>query len=489
MGGPATDERWGRYVIEGPMRSGGMGELLVARAEGLGGFEKRVVLKRLLPDLSEEPALIRRFLQEARIAAQLEHPNIALVYDAGEHDGVYFFSMELIDGFDLRRVLREAQRSERALAFGEVAAIGIGLCAGLHHAHEKRDTQGRPLELVHRDVSPGNVLISREGIVKLVDFGIAQVKSSLVTTVAGRLRGKVPYMSPEQARGEPLDRRSDVYTVGLLLWEMVTGRRAIADDNEITMLRRVAERPVTDVRKVEPDCPEALAEIIDFALVHDREARCPTALALQDRLEELVRAEGLRATRPTLAKLLEELFADEEPAAAAVGADDPTATHGAASLGIVLPLTRTTVAAPQPRRQRRTTLLTAGLGVGLAAIAVAFVASDAAEPTSPEASSPRPAESGTLASVPEPEPTRDVVRTEPAPEQPEVHEQPEPEEVVEEVVDAAVEAAAPEPTKRSKTKRRHKSRKRSTKSDRAPATQSKPTAADLHSPLPPGFGR
>lgn len=479
MGGPATSERWGRYVIEGPMRSGGMGELLVARAEGLGGFEKRVVLKRLLPDLAEEPALIRRFLQEARIAAQLEHPNIALVYDAGEHDGVYFFSMELIDGFDLRRVLREAQRRERALDFGEVAAIGIGLCAGLHHAHDKRDTQGRPLELVHRDVSPGNVLISREGIVKLVDFGIAQVRSSLVTTVAGRLRGKVPYMSPEQARGEPLDRRSDVYTVGLLLWEMVTGRRAIADDNEITMLRRVAERPVTDVRKVEPDCPEALAEIIDFALVHDREARCPTALALQDRLEELVRAEGLRATRPTLAKLLEELFRDEEPTSAAVGADDPTATHGAASLGIVVPLTRTTVAAPRSRRSRRT-LLAAGLGMGLAAAGVAaFVSSPEPEVVVPEDRPPRPPQSKTLASVPEPEPTREtVVRAEPVPPQPV------PEQAVETV--ETVETVEPEPPPtRAKPKRKTKARKRPSK----PTKKSKPTAADLHSPLPPGFGR
>ena len=485
MGGPATGERWGRYVIEGPMRSGGMGELLVARAEGLGGFEKRVVLKRLLPDLAEEPALIRRFLQEARIAAQLEHPNIALVYDAGEHDGVYFFSMELIDGFDLRRVLREAQRRDRALDFGEVAAIGIGLCAGLHHAHEKRDTQGRPLELVHRDVSPGNVLISREGIVKLVDFGIAQVRSSLVTTVAGRLRGKVPYMSPEQARGEPLDRRSDVYTVGLLLWEMVTGRRAIADDNEITMLRRVAERPVTDVRKVEPDCPEAMAEIIDFALVHDREARCPTALALQDRLEEMVRAEGLRATRPTLAKLLEELFADEEPAAAAVGADDPTATHGAASLGIVMPLTRTAVAAPQQRRRSRRRLLTAGLGLGLGAIGVAvFVSDSGAEPATPESTTPRPDQASTLASVPdpEPEPTREeVVRAEPAPPEPV---QPEPAPV--ETVETVETPPAPQP-KRSKPKRKAKSKAR--KRPPKQTKKSKPTAADLHSPLPPGFGR
>ncbi|MBL4684910.1 MAG: serine/threonine protein kinase, partial [Nannocystaceae bacterium] len=294
-----------------PIGSGGMARLYLARTTGLGGFEKRVVLKQIHPHLAQDAEFIARFIQEARLTATLEHPNIAAVYEVDVHEGIHFYAMEYVRGRDLRKVLRRAVEHKRALAVSEIVAIVSALCAGLHHAHGKRSAEGEPLGIVHRDVSPSNVLIGFEGAVKLTDFGVAKARIGMVTTDAGTLRGKIPYMSPEQCRGEALDRRSDVYAVGLLMWEMLTGVRLRREETEIAMIRTIADCDAPSPLALRADCPAALEKIVMQALERSAATRYQSAAALQTALDEFGRESKLGASASSVAGLMEELFGEE----------------------------------------------------------------------------------------------------------------------------------------------------------------------------------
>ncbi|HET6583488.1 MAG TPA: serine/threonine-protein kinase, partial [Nannocystaceae bacterium] len=192
----------GKFALLEQIGEGGMARIFLARARGLGGFEKWVVVKQILPRLAEDADFISRFFQEARLTATLDHPNIAAVYEVDRDGNDYFYSMEYVRGRDLQKAMRRAKQCERILRLDEIVTIVTGLCAGLHHAHTRLGPDGRPLGIVHRDVSPSNVLLSYEGAVKLADFGVAKARTGMVSTVAGTLRGKIAYMSPEQCRGE-----------------------------------------------------------------------------------------------------------------------------------------------------------------------------------------------------------------------------------------------------------------------------------------------
>ena len=301
----------GKFTLLDQIGEGGMARIWLARAHGIGGFEKLVVVKQILPRLAEDTEFVARFFQEARLAATLQHPNIAEVYEVDEADGVYFYTMEYVRGRDLRHVLQRARQRGRALSLAEVIAVTTGLCAGLHHAHTRADPQGRPLGIVHRDVSPANVLLSFDGEVKLADFGVAKARTSMVSTVAGRLRGKIPYMSPEQCRGEALDRRSDVYSAGVVLWEALAGRRLHDGDSEIAVLRAIADRDAAPVTSARPDCPPALAAIVASALARSPAQRLQSAEQLQLRLEGFARDARLDVTPKVVAALLDELFGDD----------------------------------------------------------------------------------------------------------------------------------------------------------------------------------
>ena len=207
--------------------------------------------------LPKTPISFPGFLQEARLSATLDHPNITAVYDVDDVDGQVFFSMEYVRGRDLRKLLRRANERGRALALGEAVAIVIGLSAGLHHAHTRRGPSGKPLGIVHRDVSPSNVLLSYDGAVKLADFGVAKARDGVATTSTGTLRGKLPYMSPEQVSAEALDGRSDVYAAGAVLWELITGRRLHRSDadggSELGLLRQITEQDAPRITTERPD--------------------------------------------------------------------------------------------------------------------------------------------------------------------------------------------------------------------------------------------
>ncbi|MCX4244816.1 serine/threonine protein kinase [Paraliomyxa miuraensis] len=301
----------GKYQLLRRIATGGMAELFLARATAIHGFEKLVVLKRILPQHAESDDFIRMFLAEARLAATLHHPNIVQVYDIGEESNNVFFTMEYVQGQDMRKLVRAARKAEKALPLEHILHIGMGIAAGLHHAHEKIGTDGRPLDIVHRDVSPSNVLVTYEGGVKIVDFGIAKATSIQTATIAGTLKGKIPYMSPEQCRGERVDRRSDIFSIGTLLWELTTGVRLFTGENEFAVIQRVAAGEVPLPTSVRPDYPPELEAIVMRALTADREQRYKTALDLQIDLEDFAREARLPVSSARMGKFMRELFEEE----------------------------------------------------------------------------------------------------------------------------------------------------------------------------------
>lgn len=311
-----------------------MAEIFLARAQAIHGFEKQVVLKRILPQHAQSEDFIRMFLAEARLAATLHHPNIVQVYDIGEEGGTYFFTMEYIEGQDLRRLVRAARRKQTPIPLAHILHVIMGMAGGLHHAHEKVGTDGRPLGIVHRDVSPSNVLVTYEGDVKVVDFGIAKAAAAQVSTIAGTLKGKIPYMSPEQCRGEAVDRRSDIFSIGTLLWELTTGKRLFAGDNEFAILNRVAKADVPPPSTVRPEYPPELEAIVMRALSVDPESRYATAIDLQIDLEDFAREARLPVSSARMGRFMRELFDEELRAAAAERTMVPSLEVGGAPGGI-----------------------------------------------------------------------------------------------------------------------------------------------------------
>ncbi|HEY2745247.1 MAG TPA: serine/threonine-protein kinase [Polyangia bacterium] len=300
--------RLGRYEILRPLARGGMAELFLARATGIQGFEKLVVLKRILPEMARDAEYMEMFLEEARLAAGLHHSNIVQVYDIGGDAEAPFFAMEYLHGEDVRQILRKAQLLGTRVPVEHALTIAIGVAAGLHHAHGLADGDGRPLGIVHRDVSPHNVAVTFDGGVKLLDFGVAKTRRSASATRHGTLKGKLGYMSPEQCRGDELDRRSDVFAVAILLWEMLTGRRLYGGRSDFGVMKSIVETDAPRPSLVWHDCPPELEAIVMRGLRREREARPQTAEELQLALEAFAREKRLAVSNAGLGHYLRELF-------------------------------------------------------------------------------------------------------------------------------------------------------------------------------------
>jgi serine/threonine protein kinase/tetratricopeptide (TPR) repeat protein len=306
--------RFGRYEVVEHLASGGMADLFLARASGIEGFEKLVVVKSMLPSLAARSDLVELFLHEARLVASLNHPNIAQVNDVGVDDGRYFFAMEYVPGVDLVAVIRKgmsAPEEAEAMSLEAALTIGIAVCAGLHRAHEHRGADGAPLDLIHRDVSPSNVLVSWDGAVKLIDFGIAKALTRTEQTETGAIRGKIRYLSPEQCRSLPLDRRSDIYALSVLLLELTTSTRMQQADNEFDVMRAIIEDPPPRPSSRRKDYPPELERIVLKGLSKAPSDRYATAEAMQIELESFAREQRLAISQRTVARELERLFPDQ----------------------------------------------------------------------------------------------------------------------------------------------------------------------------------
>ncbi len=285
-----------------------MAEIFLARVSGLPGFQKMVVIKRILPQLATKTDFVEMFLDEARIAATLQHPNVVQMYDVGVVDGNYFIAMEYLHGEDVRSLSRTLHRQDKRLPIEHALNIVIGVASGLHYAHEKVGFDGNPLEIVHRDVTPQNIIVTYDGAVKLLDFGIAKASNRFGETRFGTLKGKVPYMSPEQCRGEPLDRRSDIFSLGIMLYELTLGKRLYQGKSDFEVLKQIVEGVVTKPRELDAEYPEALEEIVMRALEKEKDKRYQTARDIQEDLETMVRADRLHVSPIALTRFMEETF-------------------------------------------------------------------------------------------------------------------------------------------------------------------------------------
>jgi serine/threonine-protein kinase len=306
--------QFGKYTLLRAIASGGMAKVYLAIQRAVAGFEKLVVIKRILPELSRDQAFVEMLLTEARTAATLNHPNVVQTFDVGEVEGTYYIAMEHINGEDIRSVVRAMKRvGATEFPLEHALSIVLGVCAGLAYAHEKRDLEGNPLNIVHRDISPQNVLITFTGDVKVVDFGIAKSTEAAVgeSTQAGQLKGKVPYMSPEQASGKDIDHRSDIFAAGIMLFELTTGRRLFKAKSEYETLKLICERDYPRPSQIRAGYPAQLEQVVMRALAKDPAVRYQNARDMQADLEAFIREERIAASAVSLANWMKMLFEDK----------------------------------------------------------------------------------------------------------------------------------------------------------------------------------
>jgi len=312
----------GKYELIRKIAIGGMAEVFLAKAAGPMGFEKTLVVKRILPHLADDPKFVEMFLTEAKLAAQLNHPNVVQIFDFGEAEGAHFLAMEYVDGPNLRALVRRAQELGKPLDPPVAAKIVSLACEGLAYAHEFQDPlTGQPLGLIHRDVSPDNILVSKTGAVKVVDFGIAKAANKSQQTRTGVLKGKLSYMPPEQLRLQPMDLRVDVFALGMVLYELLTGARPFDAVDEIAVMQAIIHEPFIPVTARRPDTPPALSAAVDKAIEKDAAKRYRSSRELQGDLERYIVSTGNPVAGYQLAQLVNALAPEapgNQPSPAAV---------------------------------------------------------------------------------------------------------------------------------------------------------------------------
>ncbi len=307
-----SGERFGQYTLLDKIAAGGMAEVWKARMRGVEGFQKTVAIKKILPHMTDNSEFVTMFIDEAKLAAQLSHPNIVHIYDLGKIGRDYYIAMEYVEGKDLRSLMNAGRRKGVRLPMGLALFIAARLSSALDYAHRKRDFEDREMGLVHRDVSPQNVLLSQEGDVKLCDFGIAKAVSKAGQTQMGALKGKLQYMSPEQAWGRAVDARSDLFSLGAVLFEMLTGEKLFTGDTEISVLEAVRGGQVRSARQIDPSIPVAVDEVLARALAYEPQSRFGSASEMKQRIEAVLHTLGQSPGPTDLAAYVQRVL-EEEP--------------------------------------------------------------------------------------------------------------------------------------------------------------------------------
>jgi eukaryotic-like serine/threonine-protein kinase len=342
-----TPQPFGKYQLLKKLATGGMAEVWLARQTGIEGFAKNLVVKRILPHLAEDHEFVEMFRNEALIAARFTHPNIAQVYEFGEANGTYYIAMEFVHGEDLGRVMRKAYGKEQWIARPLAIRIVAAACEGLYYAHTRTDDAGRPLKVVHRDISPQNILISFDGSVKLVDFGIAKAADQVGLTKSGAIKGKFAYMAPEQASGKALDHRADIFAIGLVLYELLTCNRPLKRETELATLQAALECSIQPPSQV-ADVPAGLDEVVMRALAKAADDRYRDARQFQLALEEALVREQAVASSVQISELMETLFADRLQEEKKSGNPEPNGEDSSSSAHLSPP----PPAEPAPRPSR-----------------------------------------------------------------------------------------------------------------------------------------
>ncbi|MDW8362992.1 MAG: serine/threonine-protein kinase [Myxococcales bacterium] len=315
--------RFGDYVLYERIATGGMAEVYRAGRPGTAGFERPVAIKKILPHLSADPEFVRMFVDEAKIAVRLDHPAVVRILDLGRVGEDYFIAMELVEGRDMRAIVTRLERLGRRMPVAAAVHVALRCCEALEAAHGATGIDGRPLGIVHRDVSPANVLVSFDGEVKVADFGLARASGRATQTTAGVVKGKLAYMSPEQASGRPVDHRTDLFSLGLCLWEWLAGRRAYRGRTDVEIAIAAQRAHLPPLRELDSSIPVPLERVIQRALCRDPAARWPTAARMREALEEAAVTTGTLWNRARLAAFVRDLFPEAFP----VG--EPTTGHRA----------------------------------------------------------------------------------------------------------------------------------------------------------------
>ena len=306
--------RGGRYEIIRVIASGGMAQVCLGRALGAGGFERLVAIKAMHAHLAAEPDFVDMFLDEARLAARIRHPNVVATLDVQQDEEGLFLVMEYVEGPSLQSLLRPLRRVRRTLPLDLTLRIFLDALAGLHAAHQLTGAEGEPLNLVHRDISPHNILVGVDGVTRLTDFGVAHAESRLATTRGAEVKGKLAYMAQEQIQRAPIDRRTDVYAAGVVLWEMLAGQRLVRGDNDAQLLAQILAAERRSVRALKPDIPEEIEAVCQRALQRAPADRYATAAAFAEALEAAAKAAGVPIGPPRdVSAFVRELEAHEGP--------------------------------------------------------------------------------------------------------------------------------------------------------------------------------
>jgi serine/threonine-protein kinase len=306
----AEARRFGKYTLVAKLAVGGMAEIFLARLNGDGRFEKLVCIKRILPQLARDSQFVSMFLDEARVAARISHPNVCQVFELGECEGQYYIAMEYLEGVPLSCIRR---RDSYPLPPDPrlVAGFGVQACEGLHNAHQLKAAGGELLGVVHRDVSPQNLFVTVDGVVKVLDFGIAKVQDATSKTSTGTVKGTYAYMAPEQLRNEPLDRRTDVWALGTVLWETLAQRHLFKRETEFLTFQAITHEPIPDICEVRPDIPPLVGDVLSRALARKREDRFGSARALGEALAQAVAPLGGAATAAAISDEIAAAFAPQ----------------------------------------------------------------------------------------------------------------------------------------------------------------------------------